>query len=714
MRSMDAAAVYLGGTRFWVGGRVERFDPYFYVISTGRVPNSVRTDLNARCWDGVGYRECPGRVYRIYAKRPADVRRLREEHKKYGRVAQAGIPFVLRAAADLGRPPLVFAKSEQELASSMSKQEVRFAAVDVEVHGSDVLIGWALPDGDVKISGDAADLYADLEGVDFLVGYNISGFDYKYLGSSDLYADAGKPVGIIDLFDFATGGWRSSLGVGEEAYALHEVVRQVGAPPDVDVAEWVKAKMARASLAGAELKRYLTWDVKATLHLAKAWLPTITAVSSLTGVPLHLLWVYGRSGSPGGIHEAMLSRLTVRGGYVLEDRVRPPEGAFSGSKVVLRKAGLFRRVAEYDFHMLYPTTYYEFGADPIEAYECQGGFKGAGRTVCFKQGDAYGYLAKVYKAREITKKIGDKALDQAVKIIANAAYGALAKPSGYGLNEHVSAVIFNETKLLFERLVDRLSGIYGDTDSVYVPLSGDPYPDSEVTAVAQKIAGELWSGRMLYGGSHFRLKLEGVWDVFLYEKKNYLKWGGGKIEAKGQMFKPSSLPAGWKYGDWRRILVEFAEGKKCWIDELRRLPPEDVMLEESMDLADFFTASKRRELAAIDYRKRLPILAKLLAESGGSSYSLKRDARGIVDVRYLFVERGVKSASLIVYSQGRFVRVDISRAELVKDDEGSPVEAVVEGKYAEVGDLEAVYRAALSTYTALMLVFGNCKQARLI
>jgi len=364
------AVVYLGGSRFWVGSRIERFDPYFYVIATERVPNSVRTDFNARCWDGVGYRECRGRVYKMYAEHPADVRQLREKYRRYGRVAQAGIPFVLRAAADWGKPPLVFVKSEQELASSIAKQEVKFAVVDVEVHGSDVLIGWVLPDEEVKISSDVADLYADLEDVDYLIGYNISGFDYKYLGSSELYVDAGRPVSVIDLFDFATGGWRSSLGVGEEAYALHEVVRQIGAPPDIDVAEWVKAKMRRGQLTGAELRSYLTWDVKATLHLAKAWLPTITAVSSLTGVPLHLLWVYGASGSPGGIHEAILARLTVSRSYVLKDRVRMEKG-FVGSKVVLRKTGLFRRVAEYDFHMLYPTAYYEFGADPIEAYECQ-------------------------------------------------------------------------------------------------------------------------------------------------------------------------------------------------------------------------------------------------------------------------------------------------------------------------------------------------------
>ncbi len=705
--------VYLGGSRFWISGRVERFDPYFYVVSTGRVPDAERTDLNARCWDGVGYRECRGRVYRVHAERPAEVRKLREEYRKYGKVAQAGIPYVLRFAVDWGKPPLVFARSEVELASSIKRQEVEFAVVDVEVHGSEVLIGWALPDGEVKISSDVSDLYADLEGVDYLIGYSISNFDYKYLGATDLYADVGRPVGIIDLFDFATGGWRSSLGVGEEAYALHEVVRQIGAPPDVDVAEWVKAKMRRGQLTGAELRRYLMWDVKATLHLAKAWLPTLTAVSSLTGTPLHLLWVYGASGSPGGMHEAMLARLTVLKGYVLEDRVRT-EGGFSGSKVVLRKTGLFRRVAEYDFHMLYPTAYYEFGADPVEAFECQGGFRGVGKTVCFRQGDAYRYLAKVYKAREITKKLGDKALDQAVKIIANSAYGALAKPSGYGLNEHVSAVIFNETKLLFERLVDRLRGIYGDTDSVYVPLAGDPYPDGEVTAIAQEIARGLWGGRLVYGGEHFRLKLEGVWDVFIHEKKNYLKWSGEKIEAKGQVFKPSSLLAGWKYGSWRRLLVEFAEGRRCWLEELRRLPPEDVLLEESIDLADFFTASKGEDLKTIDYRKRLPVLAKLLAESGGSVYSLKRGARGLVDVRYLFLARGVKHASLIIYTQGRFVRVDVAGVELVKDGSGRPVEARIAGTHMPVGDVEVVYRTAANTYTALKNVFGNCRQAKLV
>jgi len=707
------AVIYLGGSKFWIGGRVERFDPYFYVVSTGAVPDAERTDLNAKCWDGVGYRECRGRVYRVRTDHPADVRKLREEYKKHGKVGQAGIPFVLRFSVDWGRPPLVFARSEVELASTIKKQEVKFAVVDVEVHGSDVLIGWALPDGDVKISSAARDLYADLEGVDYLIGYNIAKFDYKYLGASRLYIDPGRPVGIIDLFDFATGGWRSSLGVGEEAYALHEVVRQVGAPPDVDVAEWVRAKMRRGHLAGAELKRYLTWDVKATLHVAKAWLPTLTAVSSLTGVPLHLLWVYGASGSPGGIHEAMLARLTASMGYVLEDRVRMEQG-FAGSKVVLRKAGLFRRVAEYDFHMLYPTAYYEFGADPIEAYECQNGFRGVGKTVCFRQGAAYNYLAKVYKAREVTKKLGDKALDQAVKIIANSAYGALAKPSGYGLNEHVSAVIFNETKILFERLMDRLRGIYGDTDSVYVPLAGDPYPDSEVTAVAQEIARELWGGRLMYGGVYFRLKLEGVWDVFIYEKKNYIKWSGEKIEAKGQIFKPSGLPAGWKYGNWRRLLVEFAEGKRCWLEELRSLPPEDVMLEESMDLTDFFTASKGEDLKVVDWRKRLPILAKLLAESGGSVYSLKRGARGLVDVRYLFLARGAKHASLLVYAQGRFVRVDVAGVELVNDKSGRPVEARVTGTHMPISDVEAVYRAAANTYTALKNVFGNCRQARLV
>jgi hypothetical protein len=107
-------------------------------------------------------------------------------------------------------------------------------------------------------------------------------------------------------------------------------------------------------------------------------------------------------------------------------------------------------------------------------------------------------------------------------------------------------------------------------------------------------------------------------------------------------------------------------------------------------------------------------LAKLLAESGGSVYSLKRGARGLVDVRYLFLARGAKHASLVVYTQGRFVRVDVSGVELVKDGGGRPIEARVAGMHMPISDVEAVYRAAVSTYTALKNVFGDCKRARLV
>jgi hypothetical protein len=161
-------------------------------------------------------------------------------------------------------------------------------------------------------------------------------------------------------------------------------------------------------------------------------------------------------------------------------------------------------------------------------------------------------------------------------------------------------------------------------------------------------------------------------------------------------------------------LVEFAEGRRCWLEELRSLPPEDAMLEESMDLADFFTASKGEDLKVVDWRKRLPILAKLLAESGGRVYSLKKGARGLVDVRYLFLARGAKHASLVVYVQGRLVRVDISGVELVKDESGRPIEARVAGTHMPISDVEAVYRAAVNTYTALKNVFGNCKQEKLV
>jgi hypothetical protein len=60
------------------------------------------------------------------------------------------------------------------------------------------------------------------------------------------------------------------------------------------------------------------------------------------------------------------------------------------------------------------------------------------------------------------------------------------------------------------------------------------------------------------------------------------------------------------------------------------------------------------------------------------------------------------------------VRVDVAGVELVKDEWGRPAEARIVGTHAPVGDVEAVYRAAEGTYTALRRVFGDCRQAKLL
>jgi hypothetical protein len=60
------------------------------------------------------------------------------------------------------------------------------------------------------------------------------------------------------------------------------------------------------------------------------------------------------------------------------------------------------------------------------------------------------------------------------------------------------------------------------------------------------------------------------------------------------------------------------------------------------------------------------------------------------------------------------VRIDVAGVELVKDEEGRPVEARIVGTHVPVDDVEVVYRAAADTYTALKNVFGDCWQAKLL
>jgi DNA polymerase I len=603
------------------------------------------------------------------------------------RVSQSAIPFVARFAVDYRkdrlRAKLLPEYSKQEIAGALRGAErPRFAAFDVEVQNGAVLVGWTFDGSEVSM-GSPQEFIADLisSGVEYVVGFNSWIFDWEYVSDSKLVISG---VPHLDLFPFTAGPFRTSFGVQEEANALHEVVRQVKLSLPFDYRRWVKLKARRG--AGA-LEEYLRYDVVATYRLAERVLLTAEALARLTGMPLHLLNVFADKYSPGSIHEALVAKyLEASEGAVLEDR-RPSADYSGAEKVRASAAGIFRGVYEYDFNMLYPTVYYVLQLDPLTIRRCGSGVevRRLGVRICTSPGPVSEYLSNLYEARAETKKmkkeLGEvgEAADQAVKILANSAYGVFAKTSiGNLVNEYVAAVIFWVAQDVFDRLWARFRPLYGDTDSLY--LRNNPGEDV-VNSEARRAAAEVVGDNAVNPVEAFSLKLEGVWNLYIPEGddgrpllKNYVKWSGEEKVLKGVRFKPHSLPIGVKYGGWADVVVDVLEGRRTLAEVISALPDEELFLEESISARDLFW-SNNGPLKTVDF-KRAVVLGRIALENGGRAEAERAPGgaringvftSGILDALYIPVTRSTKSPDVVYYIAGRFVRASVSVSASHKD-----------------------------------------------
>jgi len=594
--------VYLGVDNLVVvrGNIVRDFYPYFYTCDDG-APGEP-TDLECWIFDGVTYKPSGKRAKKITVKTPAEVRTAREKFKL---VSQSYIPYALRASADLLGVNI-------PLKVEPPPSNVKIMAFDIEVVGKKRYFAWSI-DGDVTYSEMVKDLIEAARETDYVVGYNSWEFDYRYLGGYK-YFIAGVPH--IDLYKLAEGRYRSSFGLTESGSSLYEVAVQLGALPEgVTPTELLRKKLKRAKLhqlTQEELKDYLATDVIVTLLVGKKWMPILLALSKATGFdPLAIVQSAESGASPAILAEVMYHKQMEEVGAVLVDRTR--ERDFEGGDKVKAKApGIYEGVYEYDFHMMYPTTYREHYVDPTGVRECADGyevkFKDGSMKVCFDGGPIFEVLKSFYDARAISKKIS-KDLDQAVKIMANAAYGAFGKRGLGVVCEPCAAFIFQYTEDIFEAMWQKFDPIYGDTDSVYVQRECL----DELNAFVKK-----W-------GERYELKLEAKWDKLVLvpkqgggvAEKNYIKMAGDKVVVKGGKLRPHNMPRVLRYGGYRELIISLLSGKGMNIsDILNKAKLDELFVEKSSTYRDIFYNEEGELKERLDPMSDLPILLTIMVEQG--------------------------------------------------------------------------------------------------
>ncbi|MEZ0319983.1 MAG: DNA polymerase II [Pyrobaculum sp.] len=399
------------------------FRPYFYVECPSCSAEALKAHLmRVAPLESVElverrYMGRPRQFFRVVARVPEDVRRLREEAKKLAgveEVYEADIRYYMRYMIDRGVVPCIWNVVEVEPAGKLGNMpayrvgawlgtergfppELRVLAFDIEVYnerGSPdpardpvVMLAVKTSDGREEVfeaSGrdDRGVLRAFVDFVrqydpDVLVGYNSNGFDWPYL------SERFKAVGVSLKVDRLGGVPQQSVYghwsvVGRANVDLYNIVDEF---PEIKlktldrVAEYfgVMKRDERVLIPGHKiyeywrdekkrplLRRYVLDDVRSTLGLAEKLLPFLIQLSSVSGLPLDQV----AAASVGNRVEWMLLRYAYQMGEVAPNREEREYEPYKGAIVLEPRPGLYDDVLVLDFSSMYPNVMMKYNLSP--------------------------------------------------------------------------------------------------------------------------------------------------------------------------------------------------------------------------------------------------------------------------------------------------------------------------------------------------------------
>lgn len=241
----------------------------------------------------------------------------------------------------------------------------------------------------------------------------------------------------------------------------------------------------------------------------------------------------------------------------------------AGGMVIEPKVGLHTRVAVFDFKSLYPSIIRTFFIDPYSRIKASEAPQSNPANILFSKGEHIlpGYLEELGAKRSNAKKNGNLPLSQAIKILMNSFYGVMGSPKSRFYHSDLPTAITTSGHWILEQSIGffdnlGLKVIYGDTDSLFVPLSSD-YADQDS---ANKLAQDLnyYLSRTIqdqYGcESKLEVEMEKIYDKLFFSaargsehgaKKRYVGWRDREMDFVGMEYVRS---------DWTQLAKDFQYG----------------------------------------------------------------------------------------------------------------------------------------------------------
>ncbi|PIP94544.1 MAG: hypothetical protein COW00_08495 [Bdellovibrio sp. CG12_big_fil_rev_8_21_14_0_65_39_13] len=397
----------------------------------------------------------------------------------------------------------------------------------------------------------------------------------------------------------------------------------------------------------------LVWDIFVKTDL----LGLITERSRISGMTFERI-----NSSTGAFDYAFLPELhryKIKARDVLSSEEAEGHKGIMGGLVLDPVAGIYQSISVYDFRSLYPSLIRTFHIDPLARARAQEGDIVLPNEVKFSRTDHIlpAVIGRLLERRAIAQKAGQKEMSQAIKILMNSFYGVLGSLGCRFYDPYVAGSItatgqwvLTQTKEFLEKNKN-FPVIYGDTDSLFVQMSGE---SKDILKRSQDLATELnlfWKSKIeneFKTESYLEIKFEKNFSSFICPqmrsggagaKKRY---AGFKLEESGS---ESLEIVGLEYvrSDWTdlaktfqfQLLSRALKGEdvekyiQFFVEKIEENPLESFIYKKrlSKPLDEYDKTQPPHVKAALKYReKNLPVprtIEYVVTLQGPWAYDLK-------------------------------------------------------------------------------------------
>ncbi|MDK1251961.1 DNA polymerase II [Cronobacter dublinensis] len=359
-------------------------------------------------------------------------------------------------------------------------------------HDPDVLIGWNVVQFDLRMLQKHAERY----GVPLRLGRGGSDLEWREHGFKNgvFFAQAPGRLIIDGIEALKSAFWNFS------SFSLEAVSQELLGEGKAIDNPW--QRMDEIDRRFAEDKPALaTYNLKDCELVTRIFhkteiMPFLLERATVNGLP-----VDRHGGSVAAFSHLYFPRMH-RAGFVAPNLGAVPPQASPGGYVMDSQPGLYDSVLVLDYKSLYPSIIRTFLIDPVGLVEGLGaphsaasveGFIGAWfsrNTHCLPE-----IVTQIWQGREEAKRLGNKPLSQALKIIMNAFYGVLGTSACRFFDPRLASSItmrghdiMRQTKALIE--AQGYTVIYGDTDSTFVWLKS-PHGEAEAAQTGQRLVAHV-------------------------------------------------------------------------------------------------------------------------------------------------------------------------------------------------------------------------------